>query len=103
MKKVTRREIRLVAFLVLLVLVTYLAVHRNGLTVKEAEDEAVGEIVKVGRMVVLDKFAIVASLVLVTLFGFVAWTVLRGHEGEDTAMPPGDGVRSTEGGTSRHG
>jgi hypothetical protein len=94
--KMTRQTIRLVALLVILVLVAYLAVHRNGLTAKESEDEAVGEVVDVGRMADRDGYSIVASVVLVALFGFVIWKVLRATKVEDEAKPPpGNGARST--------
>jgi hypothetical protein len=89
MNKVTGQKSRLVAVLVLLALLTYLAVHRNGLTSKDAEDEAVGEVVKLEEMALYDKYATVAFVALIALFAFVAWTVLRANQGEDKAMPPG--------------
>ena len=89
MNKVTWQKSRLVAVLVLLALLTFLAVHRNGLTSKDAEDEAVGEVVKLRDMVLFDDFATVAFVALIALFAFVTWTVLRANHGEDKAMPPG--------------
>jgi hypothetical protein len=89
MNKVTWQKSRLVAVLVLLALLTFLAVHRNGLTSKDAEDEAVGEVVKLRDMVLFDDYATVAFLALMVLFAFVTWTVLRANQGEDKAMPPG--------------
>jgi hypothetical protein len=103
MERVTRFWIRLVALVVFLALVTYLAVHRNGLTANEAVGETVGEAVSAGRMALRDGYAMAATLALVALFGFVAWTVLRAHKRGDKATPSGDGVGSTDGGTSRHG
>jgi hypothetical protein len=92
MNKATPRSIRLFALLVLLVLVTYLAAHRHGLTASQAVGEAAGEVVQVGGMAVRDGYAITATLALVALLGFVMWTVLRAHEGGDKATPTGDGV-----------
>ena len=89
MKNVTPQKGRLVAVLVLLALLTYLAVHRNGLTSKDAEDEAVGDVVKLEDMSLYDDYATVAFLALMVLFAFVTWTVLRANQGEDKAMPPG--------------
>ena len=89
MNKVTSQNSRLVAVLVLLALLTYLAVHRNGLTSKDAEDEAVGDVVKLEDMSLYDDYATVAFVALIALFAFVAWTVLRANQGKDTVMPPG--------------
>jgi hypothetical protein len=92
MKNVTPQKGRLVAVLVLLALLTYLAVHRNGLTSKDAEDEVVGDVVKVEDMALHDDHSTVAFVGLVALFAFFAfviWTALRANKGEDTAMPPG--------------
>jgi hypothetical protein len=90
----TRRTIRLVALLVLLALVAYLAAHRKGLTTNQAVGEAAGTVVEGGSMAARDRYAIVASLVLVALFGFVMWTAVRANKGEHAA-PPGNGARST--------
>ena len=88
MKRVRRLNVGPVAVLVLLALLTYLRVHRRGLTEKEAEDEAVGAVVKLKDMVIYDRYAPVAFLTLVAMFAFVAWTILRANEGEDKSMPP---------------
>jgi hypothetical protein len=89
MNKVTWQKGRLVAVLVLLAVLTYLAVHRKGLTSKDAEDEAVGEVVKFEDTVLYDDYATVAVVALIALFALVTWTVLRANQGEDKAMPPG--------------
>jgi hypothetical protein len=86
--KLTRLKVGPVALLVLLVLLTFLVVHRRGLTAAEAEGEAEGAVVKVEDTVARDEYAAVAFLALVALFGFVTWTALRAHEGEGKAMPP---------------
>jgi hypothetical protein len=91
MKKETRRKVGPVALLVLLAvaaLLVLLAVHRKGLTAKEAEDEVVGTVVKVEDLVVRDRHTAVAVLAMVALFAFVMWTALRANQGEDKAMPP---------------
>jgi hypothetical protein len=88
MKKVTRLKIGPVALLVVLALLTVLVVHRKGLTAKEAEDEAVGAVVKLEDTVARDRYVAVAFLTLVALFAFVTWTALRAKEGEDKTMPP---------------
>ena len=82
MNKVTRRKIAPVAVLVLLVLLTVLAVHRRGLTAKEAENEAIGTVVKVEDMAVRDEFATVAFLAVVALFAFVTWIALHSRKGK---------------------
>ena len=87
MKKVTRLKIGPVALLVLLALLTFLVVHRHGLTAKEAEDEAVGAVVQLEDTAVRDRYVAVALLALVALFAFVTWTALRAKEGEDKTMP----------------
>jgi uncharacterized membrane protein len=88
MGKVTRRTIRLAALLVVLALLAFLAVNRNGLTTKETEDEVVGDAVKVVDTGVRDEFAAVAIIGLVALFAFVTWAALRANDGEDRTMPP---------------
>jgi hypothetical protein len=88
MKKVTRLKIGPVVLLVLLALLTLLAIHRRGVTAEEAEDEAVGEVVKLEDTVVRHEPAAVAFLALTALFAFVTWTALRANEGEDKATPP---------------
>jgi hypothetical protein len=95
MKKVTPHKRGLVAVLVLLALLTYLRVHRRGLTEKEAENEAVGAVVKLKDMVIYDRYAPVAILALVAMFAFVAWTVLRANKGEDKSIPPATRDNST--------
>jgi hypothetical protein len=94
--RMTRQTIRLATLLVFLALVAYLVVHPNGLTTNQAVGEVEGEAVEVGRMAVRDKYAIIASLVLVALFGFVMWAAIRANKGEDEAKPPpGNETRST--------
>jgi hypothetical protein len=88
MQKVTQLKIGPLVLLVVLALLAYLAVHRNGLTDKQAEDEAVGEVVKLGDAVGRDDFRAVALLALLALGAFVAWTVLRAKRGEDKPMAP---------------
>jgi hypothetical protein len=88
MKKVTRRKVWPVALLVVLALLTYLAVHRKGETVEEAEDEAVEVAVKLEDKVGRDDYVVAAFLGVTALFAFVMWTALRAKEGEDKAMPP---------------
>jgi hypothetical protein len=87
MKKVTRLKIAPVTFLVLLVLLAYVAVHRKGITTEKAGDEAVGVVVRLEGMVVRDEYATVAFLALLALIAFVTWTTLRANGGEDKAMP----------------
>jgi hypothetical protein len=88
MNNVTRLKIGPVALLVLLALLTLLAVQRRGLTAEEAEDEAVGAVVKMKHRVVRYEYATVAFLALMALLAFVTWTALRANEGEDKATPP---------------
>jgi hypothetical protein len=94
MNKVTPQKRRLLAVLVLLALLTYLAVHRHRhLTDKEAADEAVGSAVTLKDMVTHDEYAVVAFLALIALFGFVMWAVLRVNQG---AMPPDKEPRASD-------
>jgi hypothetical protein len=86
MKK--RLEIRLVTGLVLLVLLTLLVVKRQNLTAEEAQDEAVGTVVRLKDMAVRHEDRVVAFLGLTALFAFVMWTALRAKEGEDKATTP---------------
>src|SRR5262245_14013527 len=96
MKKVTWHKSRLVVLVVLLALLTYLVAHRNGLTEKATEDEAIGAVARLKNMVIYDDYAIVAFLALVATFAFVAWTVLRANEGEDKAMRGGQPAGRSE-------
>jgi hypothetical protein len=86
MKK--RLEIRLVAGLVLLALLTLLVVKRANLTADEATDDAVGVVVQLKDMVDRHEYAAVAILALMAVFAFVLWTALGAREGEDKATPP---------------
>jgi hypothetical protein len=88
MNRVTRLRVGPFAVVLVLVLLAYLAVHRRGVTEEEAEGEVVGTAVQVGDNAVRDKYAAVAVVGLVALFGFVTWAALRAPEGEDQAMPP---------------
>jgi hypothetical protein len=93
--KMTRQTSRVVALLVFLVLVAYLAVHRNGLTDKEAAGEAVGQVVTVQRTAARDRYVMVASVGLVALFGFVMWTALRNNREDEAKPPPENAAQST--------
>jgi hypothetical protein len=86
--KLTRLKVGPVALLVLLVLLTFLVVHRRGLTTAEAEGETVGAVVKLEDGVARDQYAAVAFVALAALFGFVMWAALRANAGEDKVMPP---------------
>jgi hypothetical protein len=88
MNKGTRLNTRPIVLLALLVLVALLAVHRRGVTAQEAEDEVVGEVVKVEDAVFRHKHAGVALVGLVALSAFVMWRALRAQEGQDKAVPP---------------
>jgi hypothetical protein len=86
---------RVVALLVFLVLLAFVAFHSDGLTADQSVSEAVAEFLAAGSRPLPDGYAIVACLALVALFGYVAWDVLRADEGEDEAKPPpGNGARS---------
>jgi hypothetical protein len=88
MNKPTRFKSGSVAVLVLLALLTFLVLQRKGLTAKEAEDEAVGEVVLAENAVIGDPITAGVVLVMVVLFGFVTWTAIRANDREDKAMPP---------------
>jgi hypothetical protein len=88
MQRLTRLKVGPVAVLLLLALLTYLAVHRRGLTAEEAVDEPVVAVVKGGDSVVRDRHVAVAFVALAAIFGFVTWTALRAKEGADKALPP---------------
>jgi hypothetical protein len=88
MKEGTRRKVWPFVLLVLLALLAYLAVHRKGETVEEAEDEAVEVAVKLEDKVGRDAYVVAAFLGVTALFAFVKWTALRAKEGEGKAMPP---------------
>jgi hypothetical protein len=86
MRNGTRRNLRPVVVLALLVLLALVAVHRRGVTAQEAEDEAVGAVVKVDDAAFRHEFAGVAIVGLMALFAYVMWAALRARE-EDKAMP----------------
>jgi hypothetical protein len=96
MQELTQLRIAPVALLVLPVLLAYLAVHRNGLTAPEADGEVVGTVAQLEGMVVRDAFAVVAFLVLLASFAFVAWTVLRPKGGKGKAVPPAGESSATD-------
>jgi len=83
MTKDTRFSVAPVVVLVLLVLLMLLAVHRR-LTVREAEEA----VVTVHTRVVRDSYSTVVLVAMVTLFGYMVWTVLRANQGEAKSMPP---------------
>jgi hypothetical protein len=97
MKKASRFTIASAGLLVLLALLTILVVKHRHLTPEEAAAGAVRATVKAGITVLKDDKAVGAVLVLVALFVFVIWTVLRAGEGEDKPVPPAGG--SGAGGT----
>jgi hypothetical protein len=84
--------------LVVLALLALLAIHRRGLTVKQAEDGAVEEVVKVEDDAFRDEYTIVASLAVIAMFVFVIWTVLRANKGADQAMAPAKDLRASNDG-----
>ena len=83
MTKDTRFSVAPVVVLVLLVLLMLLAVHRR-LTVTEAEEA----VVTVHNRVVRDSHSTIALVAMVTLFGYMVWTVLCANQGEAKSMPP---------------
>jgi hypothetical protein len=70
--------------LVLLAVLILLAVRKRLTTAEEAE-KATG---KVEHVVVRDSHGRVAVVVVVGLFAYMTWTVLRANRGEAQAMPP---------------
>ena len=95
MKRVARIRFGTVALLVLLALLTLLVVRvkRTQLMAGEAEDAAVRPVVNLVDMLVRHEYAAVAFLVLVALFAYVTWTVLRAHKWKDEAKPPAKASR----------
>jgi hypothetical protein len=91
-----KRRLRIgpIAVLVLLALLTLLVVKREYLTAEEAQDDAVGVVVKLKEMVVRHEHAAVAFLALMAVFAFVTWTALRRSEEEDRKPPAGESSAS---------
>ena len=87
MKKVTGLKVGPFAVLVVLVLVAYLAVHREPMTLEHAEDEAIEVSVDAVKKAGRDRHVIVAIVGLIALFAFVFWTAARAKEREDKPMP----------------
>jgi len=79
---------RVAAFLVLLTLLIYLWNHRKGLTAGQAVGETVEVVDKVSGDAVHNEYRAVTVVVLIAMFAFVMWTVLRANQGENKAMPP---------------
>jgi hypothetical protein len=88
MKKETRRTLRLVAFLVLLGLLTLMLVKRQGVTLPEAEADAVWTAGKLEERVFRDEYRAAGFLAVVALFAFVTWAAVRARQEEDKARPP---------------
>src|SRR5262245_51885529 len=88
MKNESRLTIAPVAVLVVLALLTILVVKHQRLTAEEAEIGAARAVVEVTNSLLKHKYAAVAFLVLLSLFAFVLWFVLRANARADKAMPP---------------
>jgi hypothetical protein len=101
MKQETRLKVGPVAVLVLLALLLLLAVHRNGLTTKEAEDETVGTVISVKDRAERDRHVAVVVISLIALFAFLMWAALRANKGDDKAMPPANEPSTSDRTTSR--
>ena len=85
MKKDTRLNIAPGAILlILLTMLIILAVH-NRLTTAEEVDKAA---VQLGRHVVRDSHSPITVVVMVALFAYVTWIVLRADRGEAKTTPP---------------
>jgi hypothetical protein len=84
------RTITPAALLLLLVMFAVLALKRQHLTAEEAEVATVQTVVEAQNTLVKDWRAAVAVLVLIAMFAFVIWTVLRAKAGEDPAKPPAE-------------
>ena len=77
-------------------LVAILLIKRKDMTAEEAVDDAVRPIATAERTVLRDDYAGTAFVVLVALFAFVVWTVLKGNKlGNEDDRQPGHGVPST--------
>jgi len=87
MKKDTRLNLSPGAILFILLAMLILLAVRKRLTTAEEVDKAAG---KVGHAFIRDSHARVAIVVLVALFAYVTWTVLRANRGEAKAMPPAE-------------
>ena len=85
MKKDTRLNLSPGAILLILLALLMLLAVRKRLTTAKEVDEAVG---KVGHAAARDSHAGVAIVVVVALFAYVTWIVLRANRGEAQAMPP---------------
>ena len=84
-----RVAMKLVAsFLVLLALVALLAIHRKGLTADEAVGKGVRVVVRVTDDAFHNEYRAVTVVVLIAMFAFVMWTVLRAYGRENKAKPP---------------
>jgi hypothetical protein len=82
MKKDSRLNVTLGAFLLMLLAVLTLLAVRNG---RMPDEKAV---VKVEDNVVHDSYSQVAVVAVVALFAYVMWTILRANRGEAKAVPP---------------
>ena len=87
MKKDTRLNLSPAAILLILLAMLILLAVRKRLTTAEEVDKAVS---KVGHAVVHDSHSGVAIVVVVALFAYVTWTVLRANRGDAEAMPPAE-------------
>jgi hypothetical protein len=87
MKNVTGLRVAPFAVLVVLLLLAYLAVHREAMTLERAEDEAMDVPADVVKNVGRDKYVAVAIVGVIALFAFVIWTALRARAREDEATP----------------
>src|SRR6516225_8662476 len=87
MKKETRLKLSPGAILLILVAMLILLAVRKRLTTAEEVDKAAS---KVGHAVFHDSHSRVAIVVVVALFAYVTWIVLRANREEAKAMPPAE-------------